>query len=142
MLTLFHRVMRGGGAVYELIEELDLSLTHMKLLTTLSDEGGDRYVKQVAETLGLSLPGASRAVDALLRRGLLEREEDERDRRMKLIRLTDAGRDVVRRIEDARLAGLANFTASLTGDERALLSAALDPILARRAGAPTERSPA
>ena len=40
-------------------------------------------VKELAEELGLSLPGASRAVDALLQRGLVERREDEHDRRMK-----------------------------------------------------------
>ena len=43
-------------------------LSHIKALSVLADCGCELSVKEVSEELGLSLPGGSRTVDALLRR--------------------------------------------------------------------------
>jgi len=114
--------------MFALLDELDLSMTHIKTLQVLSDCGCELSVKEVSEELGLSLPGGSRTVDALMRRGYLERREDEQDRRMKRIGITDAGRDVARRIIEARLEGLEQFTSSLTPEQRTRLMAALSDL--------------
>ena len=111
--------------MFALLEELDLTLSHVKALTVLADCGCELSVKEVSEQLTLSLPGASRTVDALLRRGYLERREDDNDRRMKRIGITPAGRDVARRIIDARLEGLEQFTSSLSAEQRTRLMSAL-----------------
>ena|SRR5215210_7194745 len=126
LLGLWHHLMRGSSReLYALLSELDLSMPHIKTLHTLHDSPGDLSVKDVAERLGLSLPGASRVVDTLLRRGYLSRREDERDRRIKRVDITAEGADVVRRIDGARLVGLEAFTRSLMPEQRARLSAAL-----------------
>jgi DNA-binding MarR family transcriptional regulator len=128
MLHLWRAVMaRGQSATYAIFEELDLSLTQVKAMCALCDE--ELTVKQLAENLGLSLPGASRAVDHLVDRELLHRREDETDRRMKRLRITDAGRIALDRLDEARLAGIANFTATLAPAHRKRLSGALRPIL-------------
>jgi DNA-binding MarR family transcriptional regulator len=128
LLSFWHFLMRGSSkAFYGLLAELDLSMTDIKALHTLddaSDEAGCS-VKQLSEQLGLSLPGCSRAVETLLQRGYLRRHEDEHDRRVKRVLLTEEGRSVVRRIEVARLAGLEEFTSAMTPEQRAQLSAAL-----------------
>ena len=124
-----HRAMREAGSdVVSLFEELELSLTHVKLLNIL-DSGGEMNVKALSEVTGLSLPGASRAADALIRRGLVERREDPQDRRSKLLTITSAGREATGRITQARLAGFERFAASLTPEQRAALGAALAPLL-------------
>lgn len=121
--------MRGSAAsVYQLVEDLDLSLTQMKALHALSDCVREVSVKELSDRLGMSLPGTSRTVDAMLRRGWLERREDEHDRRMKRVGITDAGREVVERIDTARLAGLQQYTAALSPEQRAALSAALSDL--------------
>lgn len=51
------------------------------------------------------------------------------DRRMKRLRCTDAGHEALTRLDEARLAGVAQFTATLPGAQRRRLSAALRPIL-------------
>jgi len=86
------------------------------------------YVALYIAVTGLSLPGASRIVDALLRRGWLERREDLHDRRMKRVGITPDGREVVDRIETARLAGLEDYAASLTPEQRNRLSSALSDL--------------
>jgi DNA-binding MarR family transcriptional regulator len=129
LLELWHHLMRGSSQqMYALIAELDVSITQMKTLHVLADGGSELSVKELSDRLGLSLPGASRIVDALMRRGWLERREDPDDRRMKRVRITDEGRKVLDRIEAARLAGLEDYAASLTPEQRTRLSSALSDL--------------
>ena len=84
LLALWHHLMRGSSQeLYDVLTELDLSLAHVKTLHVLADCAGELSVKEAGERLGLSLPGASRVVDTLLRRGYLTRREDEHDRRIR-----------------------------------------------------------
>jgi DNA-binding MarR family transcriptional regulator len=119
-----HRRQRGAYAIFE---QLDLTLTQVKTLCALADH--ELTVKELAERLGLSLPGASRAVDALVDRDLIARREDTADRRMKRLRCTDGGRASLARLDEARLAGIEQFTATLPPAQAKRLSAALRPIL-------------
>lgn len=129
LLALWRSVMSSGGVgAYAIFEQLDLTLTQVKAMTALSGE--ELTVKELAERLGLSLPGTSRAVDALVDRGLVARREDTADRRMKRLRCTEAGQASLERLDEARLAGLEQFTATLPAEQARRLSAALLPILA------------
>jgi DNA-binding MarR family transcriptional regulator len=124
--ALWTFLMRGNHAeVYELLEGLDLSMTQMKTLHCLSACPDELSVKDLSERMGLSLPAASRTIDAMLRRGWVERREDEHDRRMKRVRITDDGRGVVRAIDRARLVGMQRFAETLTDEQRGRLAAAL-----------------
>jgi DNA-binding MarR family transcriptional regulator len=128
LLALWRQVISAGNVdTYAIFEELDLSLTQVKAMCALSLE--EMTVKELAERLGLSLPGASRAVDALVERGLLHRREHDVDRRMKRLRCTDLGRSTLDRLDEARFAGLEKFTANLSAAQRKRLSGALRPIL-------------
>src|SRR3954465_12278174 len=118
--------MKGQSqTMFALLDELDLAMSHIKALGVLADCGCELSVKEVSERVGLSLPGASRTVDALLRRGYLERREDEHDRRMKRIGVTPTGRVGAGRPVESRLEGLEQFTSSLTSEQRSTLMAAL-----------------
>ncbi len=114
----------------ELLAELDLSITQVKVMHALEDER-QHCLKDLGAGTARSLPAISRAVDELVRRGLAERREDERDRRMKRVALTPAGRDVVRRLSDARLTAIEQFVATLSESERQRLGGALAPLVAR-----------
>ena len=129
LVSLWHHCLSDATRLYALLSELDIGLTDMKLMHHLSHSPTEPTVKELAEGMRLSLPGASRAADALLRRGWVERREDEQDRRMKRLRITDDGRDVLRRVEEARLAGLESLIATLPAEDLDRLSAAVEPIL-------------
>jgi DNA-binding MarR family transcriptional regulator len=123
---LWRRLLRGSTkGLYALLSELDLSMTQMKTLHSLAEREDEVSVKELAEELSMSLPNASRTVDNLLQRGLLERREDTNDRRMKRVAVTDAGRDVVTRIDTARLQGLESWAAGLSPEQRDTLLEAL-----------------
>jgi DNA-binding MarR family transcriptional regulator len=114
------------------IAELDISFTQMKALCALDADGEDRSVKALAESMKVSLPAMSRAVDGLFERGFVQREEDPVDRRMKRVRLTDAGRSVPRLLNDRRLSALTEFIGSLGEDEARELERALALIVESR----------
>lgn len=129
LLTIWRRVIVEGGVdTYSIFEELDVTLTQVKALTALAAD--ELTVKELAERLGLSLPGASRAVDALVCRELLHRREDADDRRMKRLGCTDAGRAALIRLDEAKLRGLEAFASTLPAAQRKRLLAALLPIVA------------
>ncbi|HTU88068.1 MAG TPA: MarR family transcriptional regulator [Solirubrobacteraceae bacterium] len=117
--------------LFEALGALDLSLTQVKLLHHLEDQPRELTLKEAAETVRVSLPAASRMVDDLVRRGFAQRREDDEDRRMKRVCLTDGGRTVIRRLNAARLSGLEQFTESLTSTERRSLASALSKLLER-----------
>ena len=117
--------------LFEAVADLELTLTQIKLLHHFEDAARPLSLKEAAELVPVSLPAASRTVDDLVRRGFVERHEDTEDRRIKRMRVTEAGRSVTRRLNAARLIGLEQFTQTLTDAERDSLSRALSKLLER-----------
>jgi DNA-binding MarR family transcriptional regulator len=120
----------ASADVLRAVGDLDLSLTGCKALLVL-ERSPELSVKELALALGLSLPAASRAVDGLVQRGLLERRASLEDRRSKLVALSPSGRAAIRVIADSRRAAIEQFAASLSDEERTALHAALLPITER-----------
>lgn len=118
--------------LFEAVGTLELSLTQIKLLHHLDDASSELTLKEAAESVHVSLPAASRVVDDLVRRGFVLRNEDAEDRRMKRVRLTDAGGAVIRRLNAARLIGFESFAQTLTGTEHEQLAQALATLLEQR----------
>jgi DNA-binding MarR family transcriptional regulator len=117
--------------LFAAVGELDLSLTQVKMLHYLEDAERDLTVKDLAELVPVSLPAASRSVDELFRRGLVDRNEDTEDRRMKRVHVTDAGLAVTVRLNSARLSGLEQLTATLPSGDRDALTRALAVLMTR-----------
>ena len=117
--------------LFEAVGALELSLSQIKLLHHLEDQPRELSLKEAAEVVHVSMPAASRMVDDLFRRGFAQRREDEDDRRMKRVCLTEGGRTAIRRLNAARLSGLEQFADNLTTTERQSLAQALEQLLER-----------
>jgi DNA-binding MarR family transcriptional regulator len=111
--------------------KLELSLTQLKSMFLVGRAEQPLSVGSLAEGLGLSFAATSRAVDALCRRGLMDRGEDPDDRRVKRVSLTAKGRRSVDRLTELRLASIARLVESFSAEEREKLAEALAPILTR-----------
>lgn len=97
------------------------------------DDAGVR-LRDLAERLRIAPRSATDVVDQLESRGLVERAADPADRRAVRIRLTDAGRGLLRRVHEARRTEAADFFAVLAPADRAELAR----LLARVAADPAE----
>lgn len=126
LLDLWRVILKGSTReLYRLLDELELSLTQLKLLHVLVECAVEVSVKELAERMTISLPSASRTVDALLQRGLVERREDTDDRRIKRVGANDAARALIDRVDTARLHGLEDWAAQLSDEQRGALMSAL-----------------
>ena len=79
---------------------------HQLLLAVRGHQGGEPTIGDVAEALLVKRHTASELVDRTAALGLVERERDEADHRRVLLRLTPAGREVLRELTDVHLAEL------------------------------------
>jgi DNA-binding MarR family transcriptional regulator len=129
--------------------EYDLTLTQLRLLYLLDHATEPLPVSALGEAVGLSVAATGRAIDALHRSGLVSRNEDPVDRRIKRIALSEAGIDALDRITRARFAAVSDFVDALGAEERAALDGAVGTLaeLAERhmppppAACPTTPSP-
>jgi DNA-binding MarR family transcriptional regulator len=132
MYALASYLMRSANVgIFETIGELDVSFTQLKALSVLESDGEERSVKGLAEALGVSLPAMSRAVDGLVKKGLATRVEDPTDRRVRLVRITADGRDLVEQLTTVKRNGLEAFAATLTAGQRRKLDAAVEALMDR-----------
>jgi DNA-binding MarR family transcriptional regulator len=126
LLDLWRQILSGSTReLYRLLAEAELSMTQLKMLHVLMEREREASVKEIAEELSMSLPNASRTIDGLLQRGLVERREDEHDRRVKRVGPTPAARELIDRVDTARLQGLAAWAAELSPVQRRTLLDAL-----------------
>lgn len=75
-------------------------------------------LSQIAERLRMAPRSATEVVDALESRGLVTRAPDPSDRRATCVGVTDAGRQMCARIDDARAAAAAEFLSGLAPADR------------------------
>lgn len=79
------------------IEETGLPFSRIRILKRLSAR--PMTVKQVAHAAAMDAPATTVAVNDLEDRGLVVRQTDPTNRRCKVVSLTDAGREMVHKID-------------------------------------------
>jgi MarR family transcriptional regulator, transcriptional regulator for hemolysin len=126
-----HLLVTTGRDFFAEMERAGVSLTQTKSLMLLIDAEESMSVKAISDALGLSVPGISRAIDQMVQRGEVTREEDPRDRRCKMLKVTPRGRKVYERLMAIRLAGVRRFVEELDPDEREALAHGLDAVAGR-----------
>jgi DNA-binding MarR family transcriptional regulator len=135
-------LMRSSNlGAFNTIADLELSLTQIKAMCTMDLDSGHRSVKALAESMKVSLPAMSRAIDGLYERGFVDRQEDPLDRRMKRVRLTESGRAITGSLNEARLSAMQEFLVGLSDEEAKALGQALELILKRRGDIADLRAP-
>jgi DNA-binding MarR family transcriptional regulator len=108
----------------ERVAALDLTLPQAGLLRAIASEPG---LSQQALAVQLGTP-ATRLVsliDDLEQRGFVQRQRNQRDRRLHAVHLTDAGRRLLRTLGQAATSHGIAITAALDDDERRQLHALL-----------------
>jgi DNA-binding MarR family transcriptional regulator len=123
-----HLMKTTQGGVFQAAGELELTLSQLRALFVLAYGDHAPALSELAHEVGLSVAAAGRAIDALVRGGLVSRREDEIDRRVKRLALTVKGEEMLARIGAARREGLRQFAEALGDDARAAFAHALSLI--------------
>lgn len=123
--AIFPIIKDGQTGVVSAMAGFDLTFSQFRILFVLDSEGADLAVNELAERISLSLPAAGRAVDAMVKAGLVSRREDDSDRRVKRIALAAAGSDALEKIGNSRRQAAERFVNKLDDEERAALATAV-----------------
>lgn len=91
-----------------------LSLPQFQLIEPLTER--PRKVKELAAAAGISAPTATRTLDGLAEKGLVERHASDEDRRCVLVALTDDGRHALT-AKEREVAAMRHRVANLLNDE-------------------------
>ena len=101
--------------------ELNLGFTQLAAMYALADSG-TMTVADLADALGRSPSAASRMVDTLVARQLLERRQDSEDRRQRTLALTGRGQALLGLVDRARAEEFLSIVRPLPTAERALVA--------------------
>jgi DNA-binding MarR family transcriptional regulator len=104
--------------------EFDYSLPQLATLLLL-DEEGELTIKQVTEILGRSVSATSRLLDQLVERGMVSRREDEHDRRLKRIAITEKGKMLIAMLEQRRADAQIAVMEYYSTEEQAIINRAM-----------------
>jgi DNA-binding MarR family transcriptional regulator len=101
-----------------------VTVPHLRILVMV-DTRGPLNLGAVAETLGVNPSNASRAVDRLIKVGLLDRRDAAEDRRNLTLTLTTAGHELVDRVSTHRREAISAVLERMTPEDRDALASAL-----------------
>ena len=140
LLSFLDRVAaRVSCNTVDRVAATDMTLSQLRMLMVLSRSDHDLSVNELAEAVDLSLAAAGRGADRLVAGELVTRREDECDRRVKRLSLSDKGYELIQKQFQLRADDVSGIVAELPGDVRADLTSAMstalesisDPITAR-----------
>ena len=140
LAILRHAILRDGFLdAIRAMDDHDISVAQMATLMMLDAEGSCT-VSDLANDLGRSLSATSRLLDQLVRRGLVTRQEDPDDRRVKRVAIAERGKDLVGRVQRRRAEAQLSVMAALSEVERADVMRAM-ALLAEAAARRREAEP-
>lgn len=125
----------AARSLAEVAEEV--TLTQYRSLVVLRSRG-PQSVAALAETVGVTPPTASRLCDRLVRKGLVRRREDRRDRRAVRLALTETGRKLVDEVTERRRKEIARLLQAVPPDAQKLMAASLQQLAAAAGEVPEQ----
>lgn len=134
----FFRLITACLAVHADLAEV--SPTQFRALAFLVQRG-PHNASDLADSLGVGRPAATKLVDRLARAGLIRREQHATDRRQVMLEATGSGFEVVQAVQRCRKRRLAAVLSALEPAERRALGKALPALTEafERAGTSSSR---
>ncbi|MEJ2597475.1 MAG: MarR family transcriptional regulator [Anaerolineales bacterium] len=109
-------------------KEKGLSMSQIGALLRIF-RGGRSSVSDIGDNLGVTSAAASQMLERLVQQGLILREEDPNDRRVRRIVLTDKGRQILNETIAARQGWLESLAQTLSDGERERVTEALNILI-------------
>ncbi|HEY8496915.1 MAG TPA: MarR family transcriptional regulator [Limnochordales bacterium] len=128
-LELLVNLLHERGLARQMLARHNITHAQFVLLRHLWWNPGST-LGQVADSLGVSRPAATQAVERLVQRGLVRRSPDTADRRRLRLGLTARGEELVRELSSALEERLAAIVGRMPSDARLALARGVEAFLA------------
>lgn len=119
------------SAGIEALIAADLTFSQMRTLLVLTQQPEPGPIHEIATRLELSVAAAGRNVDQLVRLGLVDRVEDDADRRIKRISLSGPGRELIATFKAGQRRYALELLADVDEQDAQRLIDALGPIISK-----------
>lgn len=122
-----------SGAVSSGLEawtDWDYTFSQLRMVMILGQSREPLAVNELSARVGLSIAAGGRSIEKLVRSGVVQRIEDEHDRRIKRVSLSAQGRAKLRDLDTIKRHYAAEMLARLEAADRDQLLTALTAILA------------
>ena len=129
LIEIVPLIMRTIRALMRSHSAAELSVSHFRALHYVKRHP-DCSLSALAEHVGLSVPAASRMIDALVNDQLIERELLASDRRYVALHLSEHGSHILQSAQTGALQSLTAMLAPLSEVERDAIVQALEPLRA------------
>ncbi len=119
--ALLQRIMTSYNDISKSINPkglltIDLTAAQIKLLTCFNDRE-ELNMTELSRHLGVSMPTMTAMVDRLVNSKMVKRDRDKIDRRVVKARLTDSGREMLRRLVRIRRKEMERILMNLSSEE-------------------------
>ena len=119
--------MTGIGEILAVMQQHDISAPRFAVLKFLNAKDG-ATVTTIAHELGLTIGSTSQLIDRLEVDGLVQRVDDESDRRVRRIYLNDRGTYLINQLKSLRMRQMEELLSNLPHDLVVQLSATLTAV--------------
>jgi DNA-binding MarR family transcriptional regulator len=138
LLDVFiNQTMRGWN---NFVKSMGLSMPQFSILMQLYYRGAFS-ISEISDRFGISVPAASQLVEKLVQAGYLERAEDPKDRRARLLPLSSKGKKLIEQGFKSRYRWMDGLSRELTPEERAKVAEALQIMIKASKELETESAP-
>ena len=120
------------------LRQRDMSVAEIAALH-LIDRDGQMSVGDLAAALNAPMPAASRLASGLVDRSLLDRNEDPKDRRVRLLALSPEGQALIDRTSRERVGAAMSAAAGMEGAAPEVFAGAIAELAKREASNRTKR---
>lgn len=125
--AMLPRLMRRLFVLHADDMAMDLPLAQMRVCSMLYD--GSQTMSALSREMGISHSAITQIADRLERSQMVERVSDAEDRRVKTLRLTDHGRDMMRLRRERKNRRISEVLGCLDSDSRRAVLDALEKLL-------------
>ena len=92
LVNTFRSILKVEEQTIKRSERMDLTITELHLLDTVSKSSGGRMVSDIAADLCITLPSVTVAINKLQKKGYVTKKRCDLDRRVVYVALTELGR--------------------------------------------------
>ena len=123
LVAMIGRLMRNLFSLESADLANELSVAHIRACNTLLDT--PKPITELAKELGITASAATQLADRLQRSGLVERVVSQHDRRVKLLHLTESGKQYISARRARRVDRMALALERLSNEQRDEVLAAM-----------------
>lgn len=127
LVQLFNDILHIEEKSLKKTEYKDVSMTEIHTIEAIGLEGG-RTMGEIAHDLRITVGTLTTAINKLIKKGYVERKRIEEDRRVVLVSLTDAGKEVYNKHYIFHEEMIKSMTGLFTLQEKEVITKALEKL--------------